>query len=277
MIFNLNKKSTQLDILEKIVIQKRKELVFQKESLSPRELYKLTENYICDGINKPLSMQESLKKSQTGIIAEFKRRSPSKGWIKEEGIPEQIPLSYSENGASAISILTNKEFFGGSTDYIKIARKQILQTPILRKEFIIDEYQIFESRLIGADAILLIAAELDKKECKHLASTAHMLGLETLLEIHDKKEIDYLNDDIDMLGVNNRNLTTFKTDVSLSFHISSMLPNDYVLVSESGINCPTTVKELRDVGFRGFLIGEAFMSTPDPGNALKQFINSIES
>lgn len=266
-----------MNILEEIIVHKRRDLESHKEELSFSDLYQQTERYINEGIHLPLSMSGSLQSSRSGIIAEFKRRSPSKGWIKENGKPNEVPLSYSENGASAISILTNSEYFGGSTDYISIARERVKSTPILRKEFIIDEYQVYESRLIGSDAILLIASALTINECNQLAKKAHELGLETLLEIHGEEELDYVNEHIDMVGVNNRDLTTFKTDISQSFRLSMILPKEYVLVSESGISNPKSVKELRNVGFKGFLIGETFMSSADPGESLKQFIHEVES
>ncbi len=266
-----------MDILDAIIANKRKELKIQKESLSLVEMVKATEKYMMSEPHKVISMSSSLLNSNSGIISEFKRKSPSKGWIKETGRVDSIPLSYSQNGASAISILTDKEYFGGDVSYIATARRSVISTPILRKEFIIDEYQIYESRLIGADAILLIAADLDINTCKRLSSLAHEIGLEVLLEIHEEMELDYIGDNIDMVGVNNRNLGSFKTDVENSFNLAPLLPTDYVLVSESGISSVSTVKDLRSVGFRGFLIGETFMRSQDPGYALKQFITDIES
>lgn len=266
-----------MNILDRIISDKCHELVIQKQKLSSYDLYKKTVEYINAGVHTPISLKNSLLNSTSGIIAEFKRRSPSKGWIKESGRADDIPYSYSINGASGISILTNTKYFGGSPEYVQIARNKVLSTPILRKEFIIDEYQLFESRIIGSDAVLLIASALDRSECFHLASTAHELGLETLLEIHNESELDYLNDNIDMVGVNNRDLTTFVTDVAQSFHLATKLPKEQVLVSESGISQVQTVKELRQAGFRGFLIGETFMISSDPGKTLKTFINEIEA
>lgn len=219
-------------------------------------------------------MRENLAGSASGIIAEFKRKSPSKGWIKEEGKPDVIPASYSENGASAISILTDEKYFGGNLRFIRIARPMIT-CPILRKDFIVDEYQLYQAKMVGANAVLLIAADLTKDECRQLAKKAHELELETLLEVHSEPELEYVGENIDMVGVNNRNLGTFHTDVANSYRLASLLPKDYVLVSESGISNPQTVRELREAGFRGFLIGETFMKTPDPGAALKAFIEEI--
>jgi indole-3-glycerol phosphate synthase len=227
-------------------------------------------------------MRESLATSASGIIAEFKRKSPSKGWIKEEGKPDVIPASYSENGASAVSILTDEKYFGGNLRYVRIARPTV-SCPILRKDFIVDEYQLYQAKMVGADAVLLIAADLSKEECNTLAKKAHELGLETLLEVHSEPELEYLNDCIDMLGVNNRNLGTFHTDVANSYRladqlrsaVSSVNTSTPLLVSESGISNPQTVRELREAGFRGFLIGETFMKTPNPGKALADFIAQV--
>ena len=219
-------------------------------------------------------MRQSLDNSATGIIAEFKRKSPSKGWIKADGRPDIIPAAYAQAGAAAVSILTDEQYFGGRPDFVRTARPGV-PCPILRKDFIIDEYQLFQAREIGADAVLLIAADLTKAECRQLAHTAHELQLETLLEIHTEAELEYVGDNIDMVGVNNRNLGTFHTDVQNSYRLASMLPRDYLLVSESGISSPDTVCQLRQAGFRGFLIGETFMKTPDPAKALAAFINSI--
>lgn len=263
------------DILEEIVAYKRIEVALQKEQVTPSALYKKVEKMMADGDYSKLSMRQSLAKSASGIISEFKRKSPSKGWIKEEGRADVIPASYSQNGASAISILTDEKYFGGSIDFVRIARPSVT-CPILRKDFIVDEYQLFQAREMGANTVLLIAADLTKQECKSLAKTAHELGLETLLETHSEPELEYVGDCIDMVGVNNRNLGTFHTDVQNSYRLASLLPKDYLLVSESGISHPQTVRELRQAGFRGFLIGETFMKTPNPGEALAEFIKEVE-
>ena len=263
------------DILEEIVAHKRIEVGRAKLLRPASMLYKQVENYIENGVHKVISLSNRLRESDSGIIAEFKRRSPSKGWIKESGKPEIIPPSYSKHGASGISILTDERYFGGCQEYVQTARPLVPDTPILRKDFIIDEYQLFEARLIGADAVLLIASDLKKEECHNLARTAHELGLETLLEIHTDTELDYVGEHIDMVGVNNRHLGTFHTDVATSYRLASMLPKDYVLVSESGISQPQTVRELREAGFRGFLIGETFMRHDDPGKALGKFIKTV--
>ena len=257
-----------IDILEEIVAHKRKELKELKSILPLHDLAEKVEEYLENDKRPTLSMRQSLAASDSGIIAEFKRRSPSKGWIKEDGEPTVIPPSYAENGAAALSILTDENFFGGRLKFIQQARPLVPHTPILRKDFIIDEYQLLQARQIGADAVLLIAACLSKQKCKELARKAHALGLETLLEVHGEPELEYVGDNIDMVGVNNRNLGTFHTDVQNSYRLANLLPKDYLLVSESGISNPLTVRELRQAGFRGFLIGETFMKTPNPGFAL---------
>ena len=263
-----------MDILEEIVAHKRIEIEQQKAIIPPATLYTNVEQLLADGTQPRRSMKESLANSTSGIIAEFKRKSPSKGWIKEEGKPEEIPASYCENGASALSILTDEKYFGGSLGFVRIARPMV-SCPILRKDFIVDEYQLYQAKMVGADAVLLIAADLRKDECRQLAKKAHELELETLLEVHSEPELEYVGENIDMVGVNNRNLGTFHTDVENSYRLASLLPKDYVLVSESGISHPQTVRELREAGFRGFLIGETFMKTPDPGAALKAFIEEV--
>lgn len=263
------------DILEEIVAHKRIEVEKAKLAKPLSLLAKEAENLIGTGIHPVRSLSTSLRQSASGIIAEFKRRSPSKGWIKESGRPEVIPPSYALHGASGLSILTDEHYFGGCQDFVRTARPLVGDTPILRKDFIVDEYQLFEARLIGADAVLLIASDLDKESCRALAHRAHELGLETLLEIHTEAELDYVGDDIDMVGVNNRHLGTFHTDVATSYRLASQLPKDYVLVSESGISQPQTVRELREAGFRGFLIGETFMRQESPGEALGAFIQAV--
>ena len=258
------------DILEEIVAHKRIEVAEQKEQTPPRKLYAEVERMMSEGVSKR-SLSQALTENDFGIIAEFKRRSPSKGWIKEDGKPEEIPLSYEQNGAAALSILTDEMYFGGSLDFIRKARP-LVNLPILRKDFIIDEYQLFQARHVGADAVLLIAADLSKQEVRSLTATAHELALEVLLELHSEHELDYADIDVDALGVNNRNLGTFVTDVQNSFRMAARLPEDKVLVSESGISNPDTIRLLREAGYRGFLIGESFMKTDNPGLALKQFI-----
>jgi len=245
------------DILQEIVENKQRENAFLKAA-------------------KP-SMKQALLASQSGIIAEFKRRSPSKGWIKEDGRADIIPLSYQQNGAAALSILTDEHYFGGCDDFIRQARRSGVTLPILYKNFVIDEIQLYQAALCGASAVLLIAACLTKQRCSELIERAHSLGLEVLLEMHSEPELEYADLGPDMCGINNRNLGSFVTDVENSFHLASKLPADAVKVSESGISDPDTVSALRQAGFRGFLIGENFMKTPDPGLSLAGFIKSIKS
>ncbi|MBQ9533857.1 MAG: indole-3-glycerol phosphate synthase TrpC [Prevotella sp.] len=243
------------DILQEIVAHKREELERMRA--------------------KKASLRQTLLQSLTGIIAEFKRKSPSKGWIKEEGRADIIPLCYQQNGATALSILTDKDYFGGHDDFIRAARQSGVTIPILYKNFVIDEMQLYEAALCGASAVLLIAACLSKAECKQLMDKAHSLGLEVLLEMHDERELEYAELGPDMCGINNRNLGSFVTDVENSFRLADRLPKDAVKVSESGISNPQTIRELREAGFRGFLIGETFMKTDDPGKTLNDFIQQI--
>lgn len=261
------------DILEEIVAHKRIEVAEQKEQVPARKLYAIVEKMMADGVENR-SMSKALNEDAYGIIAEFKRKSPSKGWIKEEGKPEVIPPSYEQNGAAALSILTDEKFFGGSMEFIKTVRP-LVNIPILRKDFIIDEYQLFQAREIGADAVLLIAADLKKEEAKMLTSLAHELKLEVLLEMHSLEELDYAELDVDMVGINNRNLGSFHTDVQNSFDMISRLPEEKVKVSESGINNPEVIKLLRGAGYRGFLMGEYFMRQVDPGQALCNFVAQL--
>ena len=224
---------------------------------------------------KKASLREALLQSESGIIAEFKRKSPSKGWIKEDGRPDIIPLSYQQNGAAALSILTDEHYFGGSDDFISQARQSGVTLPILYKNFVIDEAQLYAAALCGASAVLLIAACLTKSQCKSLLDKAHDLGLEVLLEMHSVEELEYADLLPDLCGINNRSLGSFFTDVENSIRLAELLPKDAVKVSESGISNPATVRALRQAGFRGFLIGENFMKTADPGQALNEFISKL--
>ena len=262
------------DILQEIVTHKRLEVERFKAQMSEREIHHRVEPLLDFSV---ASMSQAQTASDCGIIAEFKRKSPSKGWIKEEGQADVIPLSYQQNGAAALSILTDEHYFGGRDEYIRTARRSGVKIPVLYKNFVIDEYQLFQARLCGASAVLLIAADLQLSECKALLHTAHELGMEVLLEMHSEAELDYAEMEPDLCGINNRNLGSFVTDVENSFRLAELLPKDAVKVSESGISNPATVRALRDAGFRGFLIGENFMKTPDPGRALNEFIKEINS
>ena len=235
------------DILQQIVATKREE-VAALHTTTPLPSRGEAGGGVC---NLP-SLREALLQSDTGIIAEFKRRSPSKGWIKEDGRADVIP-----------------------DDFIRIARQSGVTLPILYKNFVIDEAQLYAAVLCGASAVLLIAACLTKPQCKSLMEKAHALGLEVLLEMHTEHELEYADLGPDLCGINNRNLGSFVTDVENSFRLAELLPKDAVKVSESGISSPQTIRELRQAGFRGFLIGETFMKAPDPGQTLKQFIEQI--
>ena len=259
------------DILSEIIANKRFEVDLQKQSISLEQLQNSLETTV-----KQRSLKEALKSSSSGIIAEFKRRSPSKGWINRKAQAEDIVPGYANAGASAVSILTDEKFFGGNLKDIKDARP-LIDIPILRKDFIVDEYQLYQAKIIGADAVLLIAAALKKEELHALAAKAHELGLEVLLEIHSVEELKYINANMDVVGINNRNLGTFFTDVENSFRLAEQLPSDAVLVSESGISDPATVKRLQKAGFKGFLIGENFMKTDNPELALKSFIEVLST
>ena len=259
-----------MSILEKIILQKRLEVDRQKEAFSLKDLQQFERMK-----RSTVSFKEALKRSETGIIAEFKRKSPSKGFIHPGASPEIIIPGYETAGAAAVSVLTDTEFFGGSLSDLKKAR-ECVRLPLLRKDFIIDEYQIYQAKAMGADFILLIAAVLNPATVKQFASLAKQLHLETLLEIHDESELKCLCDEVDVVGVNNRNLKTFVTDVNTSFELGEKIPSRFVKISESGLSDPSTVKDLRSAGFCGFLMGENFMKEPDPAAALHNFIKKLE-
>lgn len=254
------------DILSEIIANKRFEVDFQKRSISLEQL----EDSLTDKTSHR-SMRKALADSATGIIAEFKRRSPSKNWINEHAEISSVIPSYEKAGASALSVLTDEKFFGGSLTDLRNARP-LTHLPIIRKDFIVDEYQLYQAKIVGADAVLLIAAALEPDECSELTAKAHSLGLEVLLELHSESELEYITEDVDMIGINNRNLGTFHTTVDNSFHLAGLLPQGRVLVSESGISNPATLIKLRSAGFKGFLIGETFMKTQNPGESLITFI-----
>ena len=260
------------DILEEIVAYKKNEVELFKKEL--HQIYLEGRVEILKNALIP-SMKNALMKSDTGIIAEFKRKSPSKGWINEAATADKVPISYQENGAAAISILTDSHFFGGSNVYVRTAIASKVRIPILYKNFIVDEYQIYQAKICGASAILLIAACLTKEQCRQFIAKAHELELEVLLEMHNEEETEYAELEPDMYGINNRNLGTFETDVNNSFQLIERLPAEGVKVSESGISDPDTIRQLRACGYKGFLIGETFMKEADPGLALKNFIAQI--
>ena len=260
------------DILEEIVAWKRRELEIMKERQPTQKLQRIIEEQT---YYKRPPIADALKSSSTGIIAEFKRKSPSLGWINEDAKASDIPFSYQQNGAAALSILTDNRYFGGDDEFVKEARMSGVRIPVLYKNFVIDEHQLLQARLCGASTVLLIAACLDFYECKRLLLTAHSLGLEVLLEMHSEEELVYAELEPDLYGINNRHLGSFQTDVETSFRLVDQLPENSVKVSESGISNPATVRALREAGFEGFLIGEAFMKTDNPGKALAEFISKI--
>lgn len=256
-----------MDILEEIVAHKRVEIDERKRFVPLQQFTGAIQQMMDEG--KPASMSEALTSSATGIIAEFKRKSPSKGWIHRDVKPQEVTPLYQSNGASSLSILTDTQYFGGYDEYIQQARQAGVTIPILYKNFIIDEYQLFQARLCGASAVLLIAACLKKDECRTLLGMAHELGLEVLLEMHSETETEYADLCPDLCGVNNRNLGTFRTDVDVSFRLARRLPADACRVSESGLKDADTLHSLRLAGYRGFLMGERFMKEEEPGEALR--------
>ncbi|HEY3402971.1 MAG TPA: indole-3-glycerol phosphate synthase TrpC [Ohtaekwangia sp.] len=260
-----------MNILDEIIAHKQKE-VADRKNLYP---VKLLEQSIYFS-TLPVSMKKFiLRDDKTGIIAEFKRKSPSKGIINGKALVERTTTGYLEAGASALSVLTDEKFFGGSNDDLMVARKFNF-CPIIRKDFTIDEYQILEAKSIGADAILLIAAVLSPDESKKLTGVAHSLGLEVLLEVHDEHELKAnLEVGADMIGVNNRNLKTFDVSIDVSKRLAPLIPDTAVKVSESGISSPETILELKEYGYRGFLMGENFMKHSDPGKAAMEFMDAL--
>ncbi len=259
-----------MTILDKITDNKREELVELKKTLPFSQL--ISSEFFTRNC---FSMKTSLENSQTGIISEFKRRSPSKGDIHANINPQDVVPFYEEYGCSGVSCLADSKFFGGSFLDVQQSRRCLEHTPLLFKEFLIDSYQLYLAKASGADAILLIAACLEVSQCQELADEAHSLGLETLLEVHSEDELSHFSDYIDIVGVNNRNLKIFKTDVNISKDLARNLPTEVTKISESGISDANTVVELQKCGFNGFLMGETFMKEKNPGIALKQFIDKV--
>lgn len=258
-----------MHILDKIVLHKKGEVAKRKES---RPIADLESSQLFG--RTPKSLSTNIKESSWGIISEFKRRSPSKPTINLDAKVSQIVTHYTQAGVSGISILTDEHFFGGHTNDLMDARR-IVDTPLLRKEFIIDEYQIIEAKSIGADAILLITEILSADEVKSYAALAKSLQLDTVLEIHTREQLDKYTTDIDIVGVNNRDLTQFTVDPLHSVRLFEHLPNDVTKISESGIHDPETILMLKNAGYDGFLIGERFMKTQDPGKACQDFISNL--
>ncbi len=259
-----------MTILEKIIAEKYKEVASQKNLVTLKSLEKKI------GFTKPvLSMKHALTKhGSSGLIAEYKRRSPSKGTINNKLRVEDVTAGYTAAGVAGLSVLTDRAFFGGSAVDL-IAAREINNIPILRKDFIVDEYQVVESKAMGADVILIIAAVLDLQQIKKLSRCAKSLGLEILFEIHSAAELEKINDDIDIVGVNNRNLNDFKVNTDNSIEIAKHIPENFIKISESGLDNTEIIKKLRNFGFQGFLIGESFMKQENPGLACREFIQKI--
>lgn len=259
-----------MNILEQIIANKKKEIDelkagtpvqrLEKSKYFQRETYAMSE-FI-------------LSKAKTGIIAEFKRKSPSRGVINDHSTVEEVTTGYFRSGASGLSVLTDTTFFGGSSSDLMRTR-ELNPIPILRKDFIIDEYQVIETKAIGADVVLIIAAALSREKAKCLSRLARSFNLQVLLEVHHSAELSHLNEFVDMIGVNNRDLSTSIVDIETSVRMAEDIPKDFLKISESGIATPLIFSKLRKYGFQGFLVGERFMREPDPAVAFSEFVNQI--
>ncbi|MEP7279185.1 MAG: indole-3-glycerol phosphate synthase TrpC [Bacteroidota bacterium] len=258
-----------MNILDTIIEHKKGELMLRKNR-APTALLEKSSFFA----RQTLSLRDSLlNKDRNGIIAEFKRRSPSKGIINATAGVVAVTTAYTNGGASGISVLTDGAFFGGSTEDLEQAR--VNEIPILRKDFIIDEYQVLEAKAMGADTILLIAACLTARQVKQLAAFAKGLGLEVLLELHAAEELGHICEETTIIGINNRNLKTFEVDIEKSLQMSEKIPADKIKVAESGISAVAVIQLFKKNGFRGFLIGENFMKEADPGKAFTKFADEL--
>lgn len=259
-----------MNILDKIVARKQEELIQRKALHSLEQLQAMPLfNRTCFSTKAFLA-----DPNRTGIIAEFKRQSPSKGVINGSANVVEVTGAYSK-WASAVSVLTDTDFFGGRTEDLMAAR--VHDIPLLRKDFIIDPYQVYEAKAMGADLILLIAACLDVEQVRQLAVLAHSLGLEVLLEIHDASELGHICEEVDLVGVNNRNLKTFEVSIQTSLDLIGQIPTDKPAIAESGISNVDTIVTLRSAGFKGFLIGENFMKEANPSIAFADFVNQLKA
>jgi len=259
-----------MNILDKIIVDKRQEVLLKKSIIPILQL----ENSVLFE-KSTVSLSQNLRTSSTGIIAEHKRRSPSKAEINYSFTVEEVVKGYENAGVSGISVLTDGKYFGGSLDDLLLARAAV-HIPLLRKEFVIDEYQILEAKAHGADVILLIAAVLSRDEIKQLSEFAHSLSLEVILEVHNLEELQKsIMPSLDIIGVNNRNLKTFEVSLDYSKELAVEIPNDFVKISESGISSIEAIRELRPFGYQGFLIGENFMKTDNAGESAKIFISKL--
>ena len=261
-----------MTILDKIVAHKKIEVQAAKDIHSIADLQKFEAfDRKCYSFKDFL-----LDPNRTGIIAEFKRKSPSKGIINDKVEVEDVTTGYAAAGASALSVLTDHSFFMGDKADLVRARK-VNEIPLLRKDFMIDEYQIFEAKALGADIILLIAAILTPEEINLFSSTAKKLGLNVLLEVHNLEELERsITPNLDAIGVNNRNLADFTVSVETSYQLAEHIPSEFLKISESAISNPETIKQLKKAGFNGFLIGENFMKEQDPGAAMREFVNELK-
>ncbi len=259
-----------MTILDHIIIDKIKEVELRKKAF-PTSYWEQSPMFDRKGI----SLSQRLQVSPSGIIAEHKRRSPSRDNINSSLSVHNVAQGYEKAGVCGMSVLTDQKYFGGSLEDLTAARA-VCQLPLLRKEFIIDPYQLIEAKAHGADVILLIAAVLDRTQIKQLSETAQILGLEVLLEVHNREELDKaIMPSLDMLGVNNRNLKTFEVSLEISKQLAEHIPGDFVKVSESGISSTAAIQSLKPYGYQGFLIGENFMKTNTPGIAAAEFIKTL--
>jgi indole-3-glycerol phosphate synthase len=259
-----------MNILDKIIAHKKIEVAVAKAAVSLQQLQQ------SPNFGRPVfSMKQFLlDDTKTGIIAEFKRKSPSKGIINDQVTVEEVTAAYTLHGASALSVLTDENFFGGSKEDLIKAR--VNNIPILRKDFIVDAYQIAEARAMGADVILLIAACLSPLQVKELAAYANCLQLEVLLELHTEEELNHICDETTIVGINNRDLKTFSVDINRSIALSKKIPAGKIKIAESGINNIETIRTFKNEGYHGFLIGENFMKEPDPTIAFAQFVKQLK-
>ncbi len=259
-------------MIDQIIAYKKREVKNRKSDWPVR---RLEASELFD--TSPVSLrQQIISAGETGVIAEFKRKSPSKGVINANALLEQVTRGYINAGASALSVLTDEKFFGGNNNDLIKARK-LNKCPILRKDFIIDEYQIIEAKSIGADTVLFIASILTVKQIRQFSAIAKSLGVEILMEIHRKEELDKIQNDIDIIGVNNRDLKDMSVNVHISFKLAEQIPSQFVKISESGIHSPEIIKSLKKSGYQGFLIGEYFMQSEDPAKKCYEFISVLKN
>jgi indole-3-glycerol phosphate synthase len=261
-----------MTILDKINNNKRTEIAEAKSKVSLEQLKESP--YFKRKINSLKAVL--LAEGASGVIAEFKTKSPSMGVISNSAEASEVTESYIKAGAFVLSVLTDNFFFGGSFDDLAKARWANPNTPILRKDFILDPYQVYETKAHGADVVLLIAESMSKSLLLELAQTAKEIGMEVLVEVHSEDELEKLNPLVDLVGINNRDLKTFEVDIQTSVLLGALIPEQFLKISESGISDPESISQLKVVGFKGFLIGETFMKTDNPGNACAEFIKKLK-